>query len=120
MPGLTQRDLRVITRRTVAINGETVVEVVPQNRIGRVVSMHVDAAYASGITGQIQLQLLDVFATVDTGSAETSGSVTRWQTTVNAGDVGDVPLPGAIPVFGSLRINSNFSGPIVSLGILHD
>lgn len=120
MPGLTQRDQRVITRRQVCQNGETIFEVLPQNRLGQVVSMHVDAAYASGLTGPIQLQILDYFSTIDSATAETSGSVTRWQTTIRGGDVGDVTLPEGIHYFGSLRVSSNFSGPIISLGFSHN
>ena len=117
MPGLTQLDRRVVVRRMACRNGEEIFAVVPQNRIGHVSSMHVDAAYSSGLTGRIQLQLLDYFATIDTGTAETSGSVIRFQTSINAGDVGDITLPEPVPFFGSIRVGSNFSGPIISLGM---
>ena len=116
MPGLTQLDLRNFTRRLVCISGETIFGVVPQNRIGRVGSLHIDASYASGLTDPIRIQLLDVFATIDTGAAETSSSVIRFQTTVEAGSSADIPLREPIPMFGSIRVDSDFSGPIVSLG----
>lgn len=119
MPGLTQLDRRVIVRRMACRNGEEIFSIVPQNRLGKVVGFHADAAYSSGLTGQIQLQLLDYFATIDTGTTETSGSVVRFQTTINAGDVGDIPLPEPIQFFGSIRVGSNFSGPIVSLSMAY-
>ena len=111
MPGLTEIDLKQTVRRQVCASGETIFYVTPANQIGHVTSMHIDAAYASGLASNIQLQVRDVYS--PTGGS--SSTVTRYQTRIQAGDIVDLALP-AIQCFGSIRVDANLSGPIVSLG----
>lgn len=113
---LTKRDLSVSVQRVVCPNGDTTVFVVPLNRTTKVTGLHVDTTHASGLTGNIRVQVLDTFGAI----GGTSGQVNRFQTQVQAGDVGDIPLPGPIQIFGALQINCNYSGPIISIGTIQD
>lgn len=111
---LTSLDTKAIWRsRACPDNADTVFFITPENEIGHLAGLHVDTAHASGRTGAIRIELLDVFAPL--GGA--SGSVSRFRTQVMAGDVGDIPVPVPVQFFGSVRVQTSFSGPIVSMGV---
>ena len=92
---LTKRDLGVGVQRLVCANGDTTAFVVPLNRTTKVTGLHVDTTHASGLTGNIRIQLLDTFASIGVAT----GQVNRFQTQVQAGDVGDIPLRWSIAIF---------------------
>lgn len=116
MPGLSRIDLRIAWQRNACQDGDTTFFVVPLNKITKVAALHVDTTHASGRTGNIRIQVLDTFGAI----GGTSGQVNRFQTQVQAGDVGDILLPGPIQIFGALQVNCNYSGPIISIGTIQE
>ena len=110
---VTKYDRRNRVRRVVLTSGDNTFFTLGGPRHGQVTHLHVDSAFASGAFGLITLRLDDVFA--PTGGS--SGVVSRWQTAVQAGNVEDIPLNADVQVLGRLVVNTNLSGPIVTLGI---
>ena len=111
---LTGIESRSIPRSLVCASGDTTFYTTPGNKIGSIVQMTIDTAYASGQFGTIQINLRDTFGPL----GGTSGTVQRYQTQVLAGDVVVIPDIVGIEFFGRLEVRTNLSGPVVSLGAI--
>lgn len=94
-------------------SGNTSALVVPSDTIGHLEEMEIDTAEISGNISLVTVKVNDTYTPQD-GSEETT---TRVQKSLKCGDVIHVDLDGNYPLIGVININTNISGPVVSLGV---
>lgn len=117
--GIARDDLQIRTYRTVCQSGYSSAVAIPANTIGHLTSIEVESSTISGLVlPALTLQITDTFSPVGNGGADSSSrTISRKQLAILAGDCVHLDTKGDIPLFDNIRVLSNCSGPIVTLGV---
>jgi len=91
--------------------------VIPAHAIGHLAEIQIDTAAISGAIQPAVTVIVQDFYMVSSGvTGGVSTVANRKQISIKAGDDVHVDLEGP-PLFGAIELNSNVSGPVVSLGV---